>query len=263
MGYAVLHIDKSKATSSGSLGNHIDRKFTPENADEKKKKLNLFFDPGTNKLSQEKPKEILTKRIENRIKAGYTAPRKIKSNAVRSINFILSGTHEDMVKICANPTTKENWLKMNVAFLAEQFGGKENIVGFALHMDEHTPHVHATVVPITDDGRLSARDFMYGRARMRELQDLYAAKMKDFGLQRGIKGSKAKHTTTAEFYKTIESSADIKISGKDIKNMTVEEKAEAFDILVALKKKNALERKKTTKVDKTFRNKINKQKPRI
>ena len=85
-------------------------------------------------------------------------------------------------------------------------------------MDEKTPHLHATVVPIvtterlrkkregekkyeTKSGpRLSADDVMR-RSKLHEYQNSYAAAMKLFGLQRGIVGSTAKHQANSEYYK--------------------------------------------------------------
>lgn len=85
-------------------------------------------------------------------------------------------------------------------------------------MDEKTPHLHATVVPIvtgerirrkregekkyeTKSGpRLSADDVMR-RTKLHEYQNSYAKAMKPFGLQRGIVGSTAKHQANSEYYK--------------------------------------------------------------
>ena len=85
-------------------------------------------------------------------------------------------------------------------------------------MDEKTPHLHATIVPIvtserqrreregerkynTKSGpRLSADDVLK-RARLREYQDTYAVAMREFGLKRGIVGSTARHVATSTHYK--------------------------------------------------------------
>ena len=96
--------------------------------------------------------------------------------------------------------------------------GNENLVSCVLHMDEKTPHLHATVVPIvtgervrrkregekkyeTKSGpRLSADDVMR-RTRLHEYQNSYAVAMKPFGLQRGIVGSTAKHQVNSDYYR--------------------------------------------------------------
>ena len=39
----------------------------------------------------------------------------------------------------------------------EQFQSRETIISAVVHMDEKTPHMHLSFVPLTTDGRLSAK----------------------------------------------------------------------------------------------------------
>ncbi|HYG80291.1 MAG TPA: MobV family relaxase, partial [Pyrinomonadaceae bacterium] len=80
-----------------------------------------------------------------------------------------------------------------------------------LHMDEHTPHVHAHVVPIDPDGKLNCKHYFGGRDKLRQWQDRFAEKVKDLGLERGVEGSRARHTDVKEFYAAIERDHRIKI----------------------------------------------------
>ncbi|WP_228956673.1 MobV family relaxase, partial [Liquorilactobacillus nagelii] len=96
------------------------------------------------------------------------------------------------------------WMNENYRFVSERFGGR-NVVDFTLHMDERTPHIHCVVVPLTVDGRLSAKEVMGDRRKLSELQDCYGKVMQNkFGLQRGIKGSTATHDSVREYYGRIE-----------------------------------------------------------
>ncbi len=52
----------------------------------------------------------------------------------------------------------QEWAEHCLAFLEKIFG-RENILRVDLHLDERVPHVHAIVVPITPEGRLSATTF--------------------------------------------------------------------------------------------------------
>lgn len=84
--------------------------------------------------------------------------------------------------------------------------GEENVVSFIVHLDELNPHAHAVIVPITKDGRLSAKDMFGGndmnqaRTRMRELHSRLAEVNEKYGLERGdditITGAKHKSTET-------------------------------------------------------------------
>ncbi|MGB3653310.1 MAG: MobV family relaxase, partial [Rivularia sp. (in: cyanobacteria)] len=103
----------------------------------------------------------------------------------------------------------KDWIKHNYRFVTKEFG-QENIVRFAMHADEKTPHIHATVVPLTADGRLSAKEYLFGhKEKLRGFQDRYAKAMQGFGLERGLAGRRTPHTTTAEYYRNQEHAAKV------------------------------------------------------
>lgn len=68
-----------------------------------------------------------------------------------------------------NPDWRENGLNdegrrltnATLAWASEEFG-QANVVGGALHLDEHSPQLQLIVTPVTDDGRLSQKDFFKG-----------------------------------------------------------------------------------------------------
>ena len=117
----------------------------------------------------------------------------------------------------------DEWCDDNLQWLHRTFG-KENTVSAVLHMDEHTPHIHATVVPIVTGERRKAKkkqtegkrsyrkkadtvrlcaDDVLTRERLVAYHDSYAKAMAKYGLQRGVRGSEARHTTTAQYYRDL------------------------------------------------------------
>ena len=46
----------------------------------------------------------------------------------------------------------DQWIKANLSWLKDTFG-EENLVSCVLHMDEKTPHLHATIIPIVTTER--------------------------------------------------------------------------------------------------------------
>ncbi len=44
--------------------------------------------------------------------------------------------------------------------------GRDNIVSMVVHMDERTPHMHLTFVPLSGDNRLSAKEILGNRASL-------------------------------------------------------------------------------------------------
>ncbi|EBH4029513.1 plasmid recombination enzyme, partial [Salmonella enterica] len=82
--------------------------------------------------------------------------------------------------------------------------GAENIVTASIHRDETSPHLSAFVVPMTADGRLSAKEFIGNRSKMTADQTSFAKAVQHLGLERGIERSKATHTSIKQHYAAIE-----------------------------------------------------------
>lgn len=214
MGYAVLHLEKASGTDS-AMSAHIERTIAPKNADPERTHLNrelIKFPDGVRNRT-----EAIQHRLEN---AGLQ--RKIGKNQIRAIRILLTGSPEEMQRILTDGKLIE-WCDDNLCWLGETYG-KDNIVSAVLHMDESTPHIHATLVPIViterrkkkseeqvkkryrkknpNAPRLSADDVMT-RIKLKEYQDTYALAMSKYGLQRGIDGSEARHISTSQYYREL------------------------------------------------------------
>jgi hypothetical protein len=61
-------------------------------------------------------------------------------------------------------------------FMADKVGAG-NIFTAVVHMDEKTPHMHLCFTPITEDGRLTAKEVIGDRNRLTQWQDDYFAHM--------------------------------------------------------------------------------------
>lgn len=131
--------------------------------------------------------------------------RPSKSNPHR---IVLSGAHEDP-DASAGRRQAGRVVRRQPAMAVPHFR-TENTVSAVLHMDEHTPHIHATVVPIVTGERRKARkkradskrqyrkkadtvrlcaDDVLTREKLVSYHDSYAKAMAKYGLQRGIRGS--------------------------------------------------------------------------
>lgn len=205
MGYAVLHFNKAKGSSEARMTAHIERRVNPPNADKNRTHLNrelVEFPSGVTDRTQA---------IQHRIRTAGIK-RKVTSDQVRVIRVNVSGTHEDMVRIIKEGRIDE-WCGDNLDYFKREFGEK-NIVSAVLHMDEKTPHIHIALVPIVTGKRRKAKegakkkdtvrlcvDDVLTKTKMVEYQDSYALAMAKYGLQRGIRGSEARHRTTAQYYR--------------------------------------------------------------
>lgn len=215
MGYISIQINKAKGSADTGASDHIERKTIPKNADPTRTHLNRELVEFPDGVSDR------TEAISHRIRT-VGIKRKITPDQVRAIRIVLSGTHEDMMKI-QDEGRLDEWCDDNLQWLHYTFG-KENTVSAVLHMDEHTPHIHATVVPIVTgerrkankkqaDGKRSYRkkantvrlcaDDVLTREKLVAYHDSYARVMEKYGLQRGVYGSEARHTTTAQYYRDL------------------------------------------------------------
>ena len=201
MGFAVYHGEKGKG-SGGGIGAHIDRtkgmERTYPHADPERIHLNQNLIPDNKYSSMTIPDAV-----RDRIEKGYKGKRKVRNDSVKFIKHVLTGSHEDMKRIFSNKSKRQAWVQKNYNFIASEYGQK-NILRFTLHLDEKTPHIHAVTVPLTKDGRLSAKEVFGNKGDLVSRQDRYAEAMKEFGLERGLKGTGIKHDTAKEYYARIQ-----------------------------------------------------------
>ncbi|SBW03074.1 MobV family relaxase [uncultured Dysgonomonas sp.] len=246
MGYVVLHLDKSPGNEA-AMTDHIKRNVIPSNADPTRTHLNREL--------VELPDEVAdrTEAIRHRIETAGLK-RKVGKNQVQVIRIMLSGSQEDMQRIESEGRLDE-WCRDNIDWLKKTYG-EENLVAATLHMDETTPHIHASVVPIVqgerrkkktnkerpeqptkkkyrkkdaNQPRLCADDVM-ARDKLTAYQDGYAEAMAKYDLQRGIKGSDARHITLTEFYReqslkceNIQENIGLLLAMEDAKRLSIEQ----------------------------------------
>lgn len=201
--FAILRTQKLKTIQDvAGSGSHVFRLRDTPNADPARKSENKILVGGDSNL--------LHQMVNNRIEEGMTHEKaKVRKDSVRAIEFVLTASPEWFQK--ASPQKLEQWQDANVEWLKNKYGEK-NLVSAVLHMDETTPHIHAHIVPITDDGRLSAKELIGGtRHRLKELQTDYAEAMKPFDLERGSEKSIAKHQDIKTYYKVVGDAKNEKI----------------------------------------------------
>ena len=162
-GFAVCTM-KKQTGNAGGLSAHIDREVYDPTLDKM-----ITFRPASVRddsrtiLNRECIESALkigrTQAIWNRLReAGFSRngddnqdegkkTRKIKDDAVIALCFVCTSDEETMKKLEAEGTLND-WIHGNVEWFQKEFGD-ENVVSAMLHMDETTPHLHITVVPIT------------------------------------------------------------------------------------------------------------------
>lgn len=195
MGFAIIRTKKLKSKSSitGAL-KHAAREVDTPNADPSQSQSNTVL------VGPSNTNEIIS--AINHIIDIQKAKKKVRSNSVLTLEYLITASPEHMK---AWSKEKQNdYLQQSLEWLIKKHG-KENLVHASIHRDETTPHLCAYVVPIDNKGNLNCRFFTGGIKILSEMQsDFHSNIALKFGLDRGTKGSKARHQKIKRHYTKIQ-----------------------------------------------------------
>ena len=111
-----------------------------------------------------------------------TAGAKVRSNSVLALDTIYTASSE-FFKLHDSQAIDE-YFRDCLDYHRRRYG---HVVSAIVHYDEQTPHMHIMSVPLTQDGRLSAREIVGGRAQMAHAQDMFFEQVgQRYELQRGV-----------------------------------------------------------------------------
>ncbi len=233
MAYAIARVAKLKKANMVSSGAHTSRsKEDIPNADPTKKNIRFIGDTNDPKNLEQIVKEKINQ---------HKQKRKIRTDAVYCVEILLTASPEYFRP--TDPTNGgyyeedfvQSWLEASEKWLIERYD--DRVVRAELHLDEMTPHIHAYFVPLDDSGQLRCNHFFNGRQKMRAFQDSYYDAVEHLGLERGIKGSLAKHQDIKDFYRIVEEGKDLEVNSLN----QAQVKAKAADRERAEKKKSEME----------------------
>lgn len=235
----VIDMRPSKGFSPSQGNEHLRRLDDCERA----QKARWNYDPSREHLNFEVGKgEVVTevnkfKTINQRIQENLDSRGIVNPNKkyidqgldpkYRTVaNFILGGNREVMRNLAFgnqkvdwehgadNSDLKrmpeiEAWAKDAYAFMCKKFG-EQNIAAFVVHLDEANPHVHCTVLPLTEKNRFSFKKIFTKGVNTREalveyMESLHTEYAEEVGLKYGmergdsIKETGAVHRTTEEY----------------------------------------------------------------
>ena len=104
---------------------------------------------------------------ERQIKdAGY----RTRSDSVRLVEALMTAT-PDFFKGKKKAETKA-YFQEALDFI-EKYQAKDTIISAVVHMDEKTPHMHLSFVPLTEDGRLCAKEIVGNKKKLTQWQDRF------------------------------------------------------------------------------------------
>lgn len=194
MSYAIMRTKKLKMGGLAASLSHTFRERDTPNADPDRLNQNGLIGAQNTDEAMGKIRSAL--------------PEKFRKDAVVTIEYLVTTSPEWMEK--ASREEQNAYFQTSMNWITDKHG-KSNVKFAAVHRDEKTPHMVAYVVPNTADGRLCAKDFLGGKAKLSQMQSDFAKAVQSHGLNRGIQGSTAKHERIKKHYAQINQGADSKL----------------------------------------------------
>lgn len=158
--YGILRFAKYKGPEIGRIEAHNER--TKENyasnpdVDTERSKYNFHLVKPNGKYRAEAEKQIAEVGCRTR------------TDSVRVVETLITASPE-FFKDKKKAQVKE-YFEHALNFILKHVP-KERIISAVIHIDEKTPHMHLSFVPITEDGRLSAKDIVGNRKKLTWWQD--------------------------------------------------------------------------------------------
>lgn len=189
VGYAVVHMMKIKSGAVGGIQSHNNREHEPKtNPDVDMSRSEDNYDL----ISCDNYKRSIKEKLSNLVESS----RAVRKDAVVVCNFIVTSDNETMNALGAD--CQREFFQDSVKWFSDRYGA-DRVLNATVHMDETTPHLHIGVMPITQDGRLSAKA-IFTKTEMKAIQTEFARDVGEkYGLERGVEGSERTHLSEARF----------------------------------------------------------------
>ena len=189
VGYAVVHMMKIKSGAVGGIQSHNNREHEPKtNPDVDMSRSEDNYDL----ISCDNYKRSIKEKLSNLVESSRT----VRKDAVVVCNFIVTSDNETMNALGAD--RQREFFQDSVKWFSDRYGA-DRVLNATVHMDETTPHLHIGVMPITQDGRLSAKA-IFTKTEMKAIQTEFAHDVGEkYGLERGVEGSERTHLSEARF----------------------------------------------------------------
>lgn len=200
MGALNFSIGKLKSNTKIAVSRkHNQRIDHCSNADPDKKHQNRQIMPGADDYA-----EFFRNRIrQSEYYHEHGGLANVRKDAVKMIDMVFRVPKDELAK--NQYFDVDRFCEITRDWVCRTFG-KENVADMILHMDEESPHIHAIVVPLTKEGKLSAASYIGSPEKLRNMQTEVANQYAEIGLSRGLSKSVAHHTEIKKFYGMIHES---------------------------------------------------------
>ena len=179
--YAILRFAKYKGPEIGRIESHNERtkeKYASNpDVDTSRSHLNFHLVTPQRKYRAEAERQI--------VEAGC----RTRSDSVRVVEALVTASPEFFK---GKKKSEVKAFFQGALDFIEKYQAKDTIISAVVHMDEKTPHMHLCFVPLTEDGRLSAKEIVGNKKKLTQWQDRFWEHMvrKYPDLERGESASK-------------------------------------------------------------------------
>ena len=254
----AMHVEAGKSFGTAEA-NENERHWNDDKIDRKNQDPTNHYDKTRMKLNFEigldgkvhplgYQKKALEVRLQERLTElgwkPFKPDSKIQPNCCAK--FIFGGNHDRTLEMAFGPQTVnldkgadnshlqrcpeiEQWAKDVYDWCTKRYG-QENIIGFQVHLDESSPHIHALIVPVGQRAK-SGRECVMWSAKfgkscygyghiLREMHtSLYEEVGSRYGLERGdsIEGRNVSHLSKRDYIRKL--SKDAKQAEKAVKGL--------------------------------------------
>ena len=160
--YAIMRFAKYKGPEIGRIEAHDERTkeqyASNPDVDTARSKYNYHLVEPTRSYRAEAERQIAA------------AGCRTRKDSVRVVEVLFTASPEFFKG--KKPVERRAFFEESLNFIKSK-QNPETIISAVVHMDEKTPHMHLSFVPLTKDGRLSAKDIVGNRAMLQKWQNEY------------------------------------------------------------------------------------------
>ena len=160
--YAIMRFAKYKGPEITNIEAHNERRkekyASNPDIDQSRSKHNFHLIESSQRYRAEAERQI------------SAAGCRTRTDSVRVVEVLFTATPEFFKG--KNRAEVKAFFTEALHFL-EQHQAKETIISAVVHMDEETPHMHLSFVPLTPDGRLSAKEIVGNKKKLSWWQDKF------------------------------------------------------------------------------------------
>ena len=167
MPYAILRFQKRKAGSVAACERHNERK-----KEAYKSNPDIDMERSRENYHLVAPPWYTYKKEINRMTGA--AGCRVRRDSAMLVETLITASPEFMNSL--PPAEQRAYFAAALDFVSGRVG-KQNIISAVVHMDEKTPHMHLCFVPITKEGKLSAKTLLGNQKSLSEWQTAYHAHM--------------------------------------------------------------------------------------